>query len=119
MVVGKVEGGAKKSTVKSTGKDASEGVPSAMPEEHANQLSELGEKIFLDRYALKDVAKETLSEGDTVVVCVDLKTGQREVGTARRIVNQTVTVELRDGTTVAPFAEPVRTSPGGRRRGLT
>src|SRR5205823_8526962 len=71
MAVAKVEGGADKSAVKSTGKDKSEGEASAMPEPETNRLSEPGEKIFLDRYALKDVAKETLSEGDTVVVCVD------------------------------------------------
>ena len=28
-----------------------------------NALSELGEKIFLDRYAIKDAKKETLSVG--------------------------------------------------------
>jgi hypothetical protein len=32
-----------------------------------NGLSELGEKIFLDRYAVKDVKRETLAVGDTVV----------------------------------------------------
>ncbi len=35
-----------------------------------NALSELGEKIFLDRYAVKDVKRETLAVGDTVVVLV-------------------------------------------------
>ena len=33
------------------------------------ELSELGEKIFLDRYALKDASKATLAAGDLVVVC--------------------------------------------------
>ena len=42
-----------------------------------------------------------------MVVCVDLKTGQREIGTARAIVDQTVTVELRDGTTVERAVEHV------------
>ena len=45
-----------------------------------NQLTELGQKIFLDRYALKDTTKRTLSTGDLVIVCVDAKTGQREIG---------------------------------------
>lgn len=65
-----------------------------------NALSELGEKIFLDRYAVKDAKKETLAEGDTVVVCVNLKTGQREIGTVKSIdaENRQVEVALRDGT---------------------
>ena len=33
-----------------------------------NQLTPLGEKIFLDRYALKDGTKRSLKDGDTVVV---------------------------------------------------
>ncbi|MBU6447242.1 adenosylcobalamin-dependent ribonucleoside-diphosphate reductase [Patescibacteria group bacterium] len=65
-----------------------------------NALSELGEKIFLDRYAVKDAKKETLAEGDTVVVCVNLKTGQREIGTVKSIDRESrqVEVSLRDGT---------------------
>ncbi len=65
-----------------------------------NALSELGEKIFLDRYAVKDAKKETLTEGDVVVVCVNLKTGQREIGTVKSFDANTKQVEvaLRDGT---------------------
>lgn len=65
-----------------------------------NSLAELGEKIFLDRYAIKDAKKETLAVGDTVVVCVNLKTGQREIGTVERIdqENREAAVKLRDGT---------------------
>jgi ribonucleoside-diphosphate reductase alpha chain len=64
-----------------------------------NSLAELGEKIFLDRYAIKDAKKETLAVGDTVVVCVNLKTGQREIGTVEKIdrENKEVAVRLRDG----------------------
>ncbi|MEO8065420.1 MAG: adenosylcobalamin-dependent ribonucleoside-diphosphate reductase [Candidatus Doudnabacteria bacterium] len=65
-----------------------------------NALAELGEKIFLDRYAIKDAKKETMAVGDTVVVCVNLKTGQREIGVVEKI-NQDVrevVVKLRDGT---------------------
>jgi len=64
-----------------------------------NSLSELGEKIFLDRYAIKDAKKETLQEGDTVVVCVNLKTGQREIGIVEKFdaVEKQVSVKLRDG----------------------
>jgi len=65
-----------------------------------NSLSELGEKIFLDRYAIKDTKKETLVVGDTVVVCVNLKTGQREIGIVEKINDETkeVAVKLRDGS---------------------
>ncbi|GAC1413555.1 MAG: adenosylcobalamin-dependent ribonucleoside-diphosphate reductase [Candidatus Doudnabacteria bacterium] len=65
-----------------------------------NALAELGEKIFLDRYAIKDAKKETLTVGDTVVVCVNLKTGQREIGTVKSFDKDTKQVEvtLRDGT---------------------
>ena len=45
-----------------------------------NALSELGEKIFLDRYAMKDMKRETLEVGDLVIVCINEKTGQREIG---------------------------------------
>lgn len=62
-----------------------------------NALSELGEKIFLDRYAVKDAKKESLSVGDTVIVCVNLKTGQREIGTISSIDlgKREVSVKLR------------------------
>jgi ribonucleoside-diphosphate reductase alpha chain len=65
-----------------------------------NALGELGEKIFLDRYAVKDTKKETLAVGDTVVVCVNLKTGQREIGVVEKIDNDTreAVVRLRDGS---------------------
>jgi ribonucleoside-diphosphate reductase alpha chain len=65
-----------------------------------NALSELGEKIFLDRYAVKDAKKETLQQGDTVVVCVNLKTGQREIGVVEQFDSESkkVDVRLRDGT---------------------
>ena len=65
-----------------------------------NALAELGEKIFLDRYAIKDAKKETLAVGDVVVVCVNLKTGQREIGMVEKLDLETreVQVRLRDGT---------------------
>src|SRR5688572_15196112 len=44
-------------------------------------LGPLGYKIFLDRYAHKDMTKKSIAPGDTVVVVVDQKTGQREIGT--------------------------------------
>jgi ribonucleoside-diphosphate reductase alpha chain len=65
-----------------------------------NRLSELGEKIFLDRYAIKDTKKESLAVGDRAVVCVNLKTGQREIGTIEKINNDSrqVSVKMRDGS---------------------
>jgi ribonucleoside-diphosphate reductase alpha chain len=82
---------------------------------HSNQLNELGQKIFLDRYALKDIPKRTLSVGDMVIVCVDIKTGQREIGTVRAIADSHVTVELQDGSTLECLAEhvskPIETEP--------
>ncbi len=83
----------------------------------ANKLSELGEKIFLDRYAYKDVQKKSLQAGDTVVVCVDLKTGKREVATVEKVDLETdnVTVMLRDGTVseyqIDHIDKPLETDP--------
>jgi ribonucleoside-diphosphate reductase alpha chain len=79
------------------------------------ELNELGQKIFLDRYALKDICKRTLSVGDTVIVCADVKTGQREIGVVQAINNNHVTVELRDGSTLDCLTEhvskPIETEP--------
>lgn len=71
-----------------------------LQERTINALSELGEKIFLDRYAVKDVKRETLAVGDTVVVLVNPKTGQREIGRLQSIdaKERTAQVILRDGT---------------------
>jgi ribonucleoside-diphosphate reductase alpha chain len=81
----------------------------------SNELNELGQKIFLDRYAMKDMHKRTLAPGDLVIVCVDDKTGQREIGMARSIEAGRVTVDLRDGTAVERLTEhiakPIETDP--------
>ena len=81
----------------------------------ANALNELGQKIFLDRYALKDIRKRTLAVGDVVIVCVDVKTGQREIATVKEMNAGRVTVELRDGSTIECLSEhvskPIETSP--------
>ena len=86
-----------------------------------NQLTELGQKIFLDRYALKDMSKRTLSTGDMVIVCTDAKTGQREIGVVTEMDEtaaagaERVTVELRDGTRIECLSEhvskPIETDP--------
>lgn len=70
-------------------------------------LNELGEKIFLDRYALKDMTKRSLAVGDTVIVCVNQKTRQREIGTVLKLDDGHVTVELRDGTITEQAFEDV------------
>jgi ribonucleoside-diphosphate reductase alpha chain len=81
-----------------------------------NVLHELGYKIFLDRYAQKDMTRKTLAVGDTVIVVVDSKTGQREIGTVTALRLPKVTVELLDGEIVERDVEhvdkPLETDPG-------
>lgn len=81
-----------------------------------NRLHELGYKIFLDRYALKDVTRSTLSVGDTVIVVVNSETGQREIGRITALDLPKVTVELLDGEVVERDIEhvdkPIETDPG-------
>ena len=72
-----------------------------------NLLRPLGQKIFLDRYALKEADKGSIGSGDQVLVCVDLKTGQRETGVARAVTDGEITVELEDGETVVRSSEHV------------
>ncbi|RMG87976.1 MAG: ribonucleoside-diphosphate reductase, adenosylcobalamin-dependent, partial [Chloroflexi bacterium] len=80
-----------------------------------NSLHQLGYKIFLDRYALKDMTRETLAVGDTVIVVVDTKTGQREVGKVTALDLPRVTVELLDGEVIERDIEhvdkPLETEP--------
>jgi ribonucleoside-diphosphate reductase alpha chain len=80
-----------------------------------NRLNELGERIFLDRYALKDMTRLTLTAGDTVVVLVDSKTNQREIGLVTGLRPPRVEVELRDGTPMSLPIEhvdkPIETQP--------
>jgi ribonucleoside-diphosphate reductase alpha chain len=72
-----------------------------------NQLTPLGEKIFLDRYALKDGTKRSLKDGDTVVAVVDQKSGQREIGTVLSVNGAEVTVQLRDESVVTCALEHI------------
>ena len=80
-----------------------------------NHLNELGEKIFLDRYAMKDMTRTTLTTGDTVVVLVDPRTNQREIGVVASLDNGNVTVELRDESMMTVALEhvdkPIETHP--------
>jgi len=79
---------------------------SGRPEDQGG-LGPLGYKIFLDRYALKDMTKKSIAPGDTVVVVIDKKTGQREIGTVTARNDSTVVVELRDGGSIQQAIEHV------------
>lgn len=80
-----------------------------------NALHDLGYKIFLDRYAQKDMTRSTLNVGDTVIVVVNPKTGQREVGEVTAINIPTLTIKLLDGEIVERDLEhidkPIETDP--------
>ncbi|MCA9914995.1 MAG: hypothetical protein KC496_16690, partial [Anaerolineae bacterium] len=80
-----------------------------------NTLHDLGYKIFLDRYAQKDMTRETLQVGDTVIVVVNPATGQREVGTVKSMNLPHVSIQLRDGEIVERDIEhvdkPIETKP--------
>lgn len=80
-----------------------------------NALHDLGYKIFLDRYAQKDMTRSTLAEDDTVIVVVDSQTGQREIGRIKTLNLPQVTVELLDGSVVERDVEhvdkPLETDP--------
>ncbi|RME75820.1 MAG: hypothetical protein D6784_07190, partial [Chloroflexi bacterium] len=86
-----------------------------LPKLKKTTLHPLGEKIFLDRYALKDGTKSTVQVGDTVIVAVNLETGQREIGTVIGLENGTVKIALRDGEVVERALEhidkPLETDP--------
>ena len=79
-------------------------------------LHDLGYKIFLDRYAQKDMTRSTLTVGDKVIVVVNPKTGQREIGDVTAINLPQVTIKLLDGETVERELEhidkPLETAPG-------
>lgn len=81
-----------------------------------NELSPLGRKIFLDRYALKDVKKETLKVGDIVVAVSNAATGQREIGVVTALGEKdAITVKLDDGVVLQVKREeidkPLETDP--------
>jgi len=86
-----------------------------MPLKEKNALHELGYKIFLDRYAQKDMKRASLRVGDTVIVVVDSKTGQREIGNVTALKLPKVTIKLLDGETVERDIEnvdkPLETDP--------
>ncbi len=59
-----------------------------------NVLHDLGRLIFLDRYALKDMSRESLRVGDTVIVMTEPGTGQREIGVVEKIFADEISVVL-------------------------
>jgi ribonucleoside-diphosphate reductase alpha chain len=81
--------------------------PTTSQPDQTNILHPLGEKIFLDRYALKDAKKESIAVGDLVIVAVNLETGQRELGTVTQVEDRTLTIQLRDGEVVERALENV------------
>ncbi len=78
-------------------------------------LHELGYKIFLDRYAQKDMTRASLAVGDTVIVVVNETTGQREIGRVTALDPPRATVRLLEGETVERDLEhvdkPIETQP--------
>src|SRR5690606_1347799 len=68
-----------------------------------------------DRYALKDMTRETLTVGDLVIVVVNSQTGQREIGKVIGLDLPEVTIELLDGEVVHRDIEhvdkPLETEP--------
>lgn len=86
----------------------------------ANPLNDFGLKIFLDRYAQKDTTKATLAVDDLVVVCVNQKTRQREVGNVVELLDNPgnkprVRIKLLDGSEVTQdwddVDKPTETTP--------
>ncbi len=85
------------------------------PQTTTSVLHELGYKIFLDRYAQKDMTRGSLAVGDTVIVVVNEATGQREIGTVTALDLPRATVKLLEGETVERDLEhvdkPIETQP--------
>lgn len=99
-------------------------IPSAVNGHHSpkpalpkNYLTPLGEKIFLDRYAWKDGSKKSLAVGDTIIVCVDQATRQREIGIVEQLDREAdeVVVRLRDDSlqtvSIDHIDKPLETKP--------
>lgn len=71
------------------------------------KLEGLSEKIFLDRYALKDTNPDNVQEGDTVLVLThdDPKFPKKEVGVVTKRTGSEIEVTLRNGESVTSTAE--------------
>ncbi|WP_339063497.1 adenosylcobalamin-dependent ribonucleoside-diphosphate reductase [Tepidibacillus marianensis] len=83
----------------------------------SSRLEGLGEKIFLDRYALKDTLHQNVSVGDTVLVLTkdDSKFPQKEVGEIIAIEGESIKIGLRSGqvfdTVIEKITKPVELTP--------
>lgn len=81
------------------------------------KLDGLSEKIFLDRYALKDSLVKEVNVGDTVIILTkdDPKFPQKEVGEVIAIEGESIKVGLRSGqlvdTTIDSINRPLETTP--------
>lgn len=88
-----------------------------MTKEACSQLEGLSEKIFLDRYALKDENNENIFIGDTVIILTkdDPKFPQKEVGKVVSFEEDLYKVELRNGQVIETLKDdmrrPLETSP--------
>ncbi len=73
-----------------------------MKKNTCSQLEGLSEKIFLDRYALKDEANDDIFIGDTVIILTkdDPKFPQKEIGKVLSIEDNLYKVELRSGQVI-------------------
>ncbi|SRR5258706_2608268 len=69
-------------------------------------LSELGQKIFLDRYSLKDPDKN-FKIGDTALVIVDKKSGQREIGIVAHVAPNPSSVSIKFEGEDSPKSYPI------------
>ncbi|WP_232699618.1 adenosylcobalamin-dependent ribonucleoside-diphosphate reductase [Brevibacillus daliensis] len=81
------------------------------------RMEGLSEKIFLDRYAMKDLDYHHTKEGDTVLVLTkdDPKFPKKEVGEVIEKNGDQVTILLRSGetieTTIEKTTRPIETTP--------
>lgn len=71
------------------------------------RLDGLSEKIFLDRYAMKDLDPDHVTVGDTVICLTkdDPKFPQKEVGVVTKRNGNDVTVKLRSGEEIVTIPE--------------
>jgi ribonucleoside-diphosphate reductase alpha chain len=73
------------------------------------KLEGLSEKIFLDRYALKDAKNTEVLEGDTVLVLTkdDPKFPKKEVGEVIEVNGEELEIRLRDGQVITSTIDQV------------
>jgi len=83
----------------------------------SNELTALGRKTLLDRYARKAPKTAPVELGDLVILCTDKESGQREIGSVIGVNNDDRTVNIRaeDGeeytVDVEEVDKPLETDP--------